>query len=120
MNTKLILQNNISSAVDPLTFVAKKIKMARNLRRIPIKTMANNLGISRNQMSNYEKAKCNITVTRLWEIANLLDVDLHFFIDDICLQKNCLKNDDWEIIHMFGNIKDQQVKDSLRNFLKVL
>lgn len=120
MSKKFVPETQHLSGNDVLKLVAQRIKTARTIRNISVDNLAKDLGISINQMRNYEKAKCKINIVRLWNIAKLLNIDIHFFINDVSNVTQPINNDDLETIELFNNVKDLNIKETLRNFLKVI
>ena len=73
-----IVQNSYSSvatASDAARYVGERLRLARKIRNITVQSLASNLGISRVQLQKYENAQTNITISRLWEIANVLNIE---------------------------------------------
>lgn len=112
------LSNGVSSASDVLLHVAKRIRLIRNIRKMTLQKTAKMLGISRKQLQNYEKAQTNIGVARLWQIANLMQVDTSFFIEGLNSSNSFWDDESLEIVTMIKNIKDENVKKHLVLLLK--
>lgn len=109
---------NIASTSEAICYVAERLKLVRRIRNMTLENMASQLGITRKQLQNYESAQSNITVARLWEISNLLDVETGFFVEGMNSSKQFINNEDLDLIRMFKNIKDRKAKDSLIGILK--
>lgn len=109
---------NIASTSEAIRYVAERLKLVRRIRNMTLENMASQLGITRKQLQNYESAQSNITVARLWEISNLLDVETGFFVEGMNSSKQFINNEDLDLIRMFKNIKDRKAKDSLIGILK--
>lgn len=109
---------NIASTSEAVRYVAERLKLVRRIRNMTLENMASQLGITRKQLQNYESAQSNITVARLWEISNLLDVETGFFVEGMNSSKQFINNEDLDLIRMFKNIKDRKAKDSLIGILK--
>lgn len=118
--TLSLLDMNVTSAPDAIRYVAERIKIARLSKNMTLEKMADSLGITRKQMQNYESAKCNMTVSRLWEIATLLNVGAGFFINGLTEEKPFLENEDLRVIQKLHNIKDPKLQASLFGILKEL
>ena len=112
------LSNGVSSSSDVLLHVAKRIRLIRNIRKMTLQKTAKMLGISRKQLQNYEKAQTNIGVARLWQIANLMQVDTSFFIEGLNSSNSFWDDESLEIVTMIKNIKDENVKKHLVLLLK--
>lgn len=111
---------SISSAPDAVRYVAERLRIARLSKKMTLENMAERLGISRKQMQNYESAKCNMTVSRLWEIATLLNIGAGFFINGLTEEKPFLENEDLKVIQKLHSIKDPKLQASLFGILKEL
>lgn len=111
---------NINNEAEACCFVAKRLKQARCIKKMPLNTMADLLGISRKQLQNYETAQSNITIARLWQISKILDVDTSFFVEGLNSSRKLLSNDDLELIRAFGKIKDTKVKETLWGIIKAI
>ncbi len=107
----------IKSPDDVAHYVAQRLKLARQMKQISSQHIANKLGISRKQIQNYETAQCNLTVPRLWEIANLLEVDTSFFTDGLKGEYASVSNQDLEFLTSFAKIKDPTIKNIILNIL---
>ncbi|GAA5109660.1 hypothetical protein GCM10023261_12770 [Bartonella jaculi] len=68
--------------------VGKKIRLRREMLKISQKQLGDLLGVTFQQIQKYEKATNRIGAGRLQEIANILDVDISFFIPIFLLKKN--------------------------------
>ena len=111
---------NVTSAPDAIRYEAERKKSDRLSKKKKKKKMADSLGITRKQMQNYESAKCNMTVSRLWEIATLLNISAGFFINGLTEEKPFLENEDLRVIQKLHNIKDPKLQASLFGILKEL
>ena len=69
-------------------YIGLRIKFIRNTRQLSITTTAKNLGITRKQFQNYEKGITDIKISRLQEIAELLNVNVSFFLEDFNTKNN--------------------------------
>ena len=110
----------VSSSNEAVKYVAERLRLARRIRNMTLENMAIHLGITRKQLQNYESAQSNITVTRLWEISKLLNIETGFFVEGLCFGQPLLENEDLELVHKFKNIKDKKTKISLLGILKEL
>ncbi len=113
---------HISSAysAEILRHIAQRLKFARKLKKIKATDMARKLDISYKQMQNYETAQCNFSVCRLWQIANLLDVDIAFFFDGLNPKhaQPLISNQELELAYSLSAIKDADLKRSLLSIVK--
>ena len=108
----------VSSAAEAGIYVAQRLKLARNIRHLSMESVASMLGISRKQLQNYENAESNISVGRLWELANIFDVEPEFFFDGMGHKKAYISNESLELIRLFSRIKDNHVKQALLGILR--
>ena len=77
----------ISSAAEVIVYIAERLKLARSIKHMTLESVAGRLGITRKQLQNYESAQSNISVVRLWELANVLDTEPGFFRSrEFCIQ----------------------------------
>ena len=110
----------ISNSNEALKHIAERLKIARRSKHITLEEMAANLGITRKQLQNYENAKSNMTISRLWEISNLLDIETGFFVEGLNPGKPFIANEDLKILNKLHNIKDKKIKASIIGILNEL
>lgn len=60
--------------------VGERLKTGRKLRQVSQAGLANMVGITFQQIQKYEKGKNRISVSRLCEISNVLDLPISFFL----------------------------------------
>ena len=77
-----------------LSYLADRIKLTRKIRHLTISSVASDLGVTRKQFQNYEAGQTNISVFRLWQIAQILKVDPGFLIGDFNKKTKYLNNDE--------------------------
>ena len=111
---------NLTSAQNIITKVAERLKIARHRRHLTLAALSKNLNISCKQLQNYEKAKCNLTIVRLCEISQILDVDPTFFIKGLGAKKNFISNSDLLLINKLHRLKNKQIKQNFINLLNDL
>ena len=100
-------QNNIDA------YVAERLKMIRKIRGITLKNIAGRMGISCKQMQNYETCNCAISLVRLQQLAEILNVNVGYFVDGIEEKKNSLTNEDLRLVYKLRSIKDSEVKKNI-------
>lgn len=72
------------SSPDPVdVHVGSRIRLRRRLLRISQKSLGEALGLSLQQIQKYEKGASRVGASRLYKIAERLDVPVSFFFDDI-------------------------------------
>lgn len=62
--------------------IGRRIRDFRTRRKYTQDELAERVGISRSYLHRMEKGENNISVRRLAEIANALDVEMRYFFDD--------------------------------------
>ncbi|WP_273721609.1 MULTISPECIES: helix-turn-helix domain-containing protein [unclassified Bartonella] len=67
--------------------VGKKIRCRRRMMGLSQKALGHHLGVSFQQIQKYEKGINRVGAGRLQEIANILDVPIHFFYMDIATKE---------------------------------
>jgi len=110
----------IASGADLLKHIGKRIRLIRQIRNMTMQKMANELNVTRKQIQNYEIGLTNIGVTRLWQIASLLNVNLSFFIEGLDENKEGISEENLQIIRYFNKISDKDVKKNMMDLLKSL
>lgn len=103
---------------DVILHVAKKIKLIRQIKKISSGNMASLLGITRKQLQNYENGQTNIGIARLWQIAQILQVDIVTLVEGLDNKPSSIDNESLEFIRLFNNLKDQNIKDIILGLLK--
>ena len=107
----------VLSKKDVANYLAERIKITRRHLRVSLKEMSQQLGITKKQLQNYENAKSNLTVVRLWEIATILHLDPSFFIEGLSNKNSALSNEDLKLIYGFHHIRNKPVQEALVNLL---
>ena len=94
-----------------------KIKFMRNKKNISSAKFAQMIGISRQQLQNYESGAVDIKIDRLYNIAKVLDVNVTFFFEN----RPSLSNEiDFNILSDLERIKDAKIKESIYGLLREL
>lgn len=70
------------SPVNPVCIqIGRQLKLARKYKKITLKRLADELGISYQQLQKYEKGLNRISAEKLWRISQILDVPIwDFFV----------------------------------------
>ncbi len=63
--------------------VRKRIRQRRNALGMSQETLADALGISYQQIQKYEVGAARVMASRLWDIAEALEVDIGYFFEGI-------------------------------------
>lgn len=131
----------LTGAKNPIdAYVGQKIKERRALVGVSQTVLATKLGITFQQVQKYEKGANRVGSSRLYEIAQILDVPLQSFfegVEDVVTKKNMKKADKnatdpsvkkaeefaasttgAEIMKAFGSIEDPKVKKRLVALVK--
>ena len=82
---------NNSDPIDRL--VGEKVRMRRMVLGISQKKMGQHLGVTFRQVEKYERGTNRIFASRLYEIAQFLDVDVSYFFQDLPGPDNDMKSD---------------------------
>ncbi len=102
-----------------MPYIAERLKLLRGLRKLSLEKIANQMGLSRKQIQNYENCNCAIPVVRLWQLANIMKVNMDFFWEGMN-ENNANSNDDLQLIKMFHKIKDKDVRQNIVKIIKTL
>lgn len=98
--------------------IGQKIKSVRNMRNISSADMANILGVSRQQLQNYESGEADIKIDRLFDIAEALGVDMSFFFAGF--SKTSDSYDEFNVVQNLEHIKDANLKQTICGLIKEL
>ncbi|MBE6444344.1 MAG: helix-turn-helix transcriptional regulator [Alphaproteobacteria bacterium] len=109
---------SIDSDKDVMLYLAERIKIIRQTKNITLGNMASKIGITRKQLQNYENGQTNIGITRLWQIAQILQVDIVTLVEGLDNKPSSIDNESLEFIRLFNNLKDQNIKDIILGLLK--
>lgn len=104
--------------------MGRKIYTMRRFRGLSQEKLAEEIGVSFQQLQKYEKGVNRIALERLLKLAEALKVDIDEFISS---EPNTLgmfiNSNDEEIVHLVSyweRIKDQNVKREIFKFIKSL
>ena len=103
---------------DVILHVAKKIKLIRQIKKISSGNMASLLGIMRKQLQNYENGQTNIGIARLWQIAQILQIDIGVLIEDLNQKQYPFDTQSLKFLKLFNNVKDQNIKNIILQILE--
>ncbi len=103
---------------DVILHVAKKIKLIRQIKKISSGNMASLLGITRKQLQNYENGQTNIGIARLWQIAQILQIDIGVLIEDLNQKQYPFDTQSLKFLKLFNNVKDQNIKNIILQILE--
>lgn len=131
---KKMLENHVDGKV------GFRIKLRRGMLRLTQEELAKKLGITFQQVQKYETGKDRVSSSRLWDLANALDVPVSFFFEDLVQNGDVLqfaapkkgnkntspqseseKEDELtELIRAYLQIKEDAVKKHLLELAKSL
>lgn len=99
--------------------VGKKLKQLRSLRGMTQTDVANGLNISFQQVQKYELGRNRISASRLFELAQILDVAPSYFFEglDQDAPENEMDAEATRIASMVARIKDSRVRSQIRSFI---
>ena len=100
--------------------VGRKLKQIRTLRRLSQTDVARKLNLSFQQIQKYEIGSNRVAASRLFELAQILDVPPSFFFEGLHDNQNTAPGEDTglEIVHALAAIKDEKVKTRIVTFIE--
>jgi transcriptional regulator with XRE-family HTH domain len=74
----------VTTAADPIdTHVGRRIKLRRAVLRISQEELANDIGVTFQQVQKYESGSNRVSASRLYDIGRVLGCPVTYFFDDI-------------------------------------
>jgi transcriptional regulator with XRE-family HTH domain len=112
-------QKEVSLVAHPVDLhVGLMIKRARALKNMSQGDVATKLNISFQQIQKYEYGSNRISASKLYEIAQMLNVPLSFFFDELLEEDVTQEQDkDLMIIAAIAAIKDQFIKERIITYI---
>ena len=98
--------------------IADRLKTIRGIRGYTLDKVARKIGVSRKQIQNYETCDCSISLVKLYQLSEVFDVSVNYFLDGIDKRKNILSNEDLTLVSMFHRIKDNDVRKNILQLIK--
>lgn len=100
--------------------VGRKLKQIRTLRRLSQTDVARKLDLSFQQIQKYEIGSNRVAASRLFELAQILDVPPSYFFDGLHDNANSAPRRDpgMEIVSAIASIKDDAVKSRIVTFIE--
>jgi len=105
--------------------VGRRVRERRTLEGMSQMAVAINLGLSFQQLQKYEKGTNRISASRLYELAQLLDVPVSYFYEGMEEGKSAPSHDDMltkretlELVRAYYAISDREVRDKIRGLVK--
>ncbi|MYM56720.1 helix-turn-helix domain-containing protein [Thalassovita mangrovi] len=101
--------------------VGKKLKNLRVLRGLTQTDVAKGLNISFQQVQKYELGRNRISASKLFEIANILNVPPAYFFEGLDQNADAstpvIDEETARIASIFSKIKDERLKAQIRSFV---
>ena len=101
--------------------VGKKLKNLRVLRGLTQTDVAKGLNISFQQVQKYELGRNRISASKLFEIANILNVPPSYFFEGLDQTADeatpVIDEETARIASVFSKIKDERLKSQIRSFV---
>ncbi|HXF90598.1 MAG TPA: helix-turn-helix transcriptional regulator, partial [Candidatus Nitrosotenuis sp.] len=88
-------------------YVARKLRYYRNKMNWPLKTLAAKLGISLQQLQRYENCTNKISAGMLYQLAEILKIDIACFFDGYNQQSHDLQIHKYKILLIEDNADDE-------------
>jgi len=109
--------------------IGQKIKEIRKKKGISQMGLAEKVGLSFQQIQKYEKGTSKISVSRLFQIAEALGVDIHTFFEkpqnsvSVAMEETKtyglkLTPQEKELVNLFRNIDNKKVKQGILMMLR--
>jgi transcriptional regulator with XRE-family HTH domain len=115
--------------------VGSRVRLRRTLLGMSQEKLGEAIGLTFQQVQKYERGANRIGASRLYQFSQVLDVPVSFFFDDMANEtagrqggfaesqeafdsKELSKREILELARAFDKIKDEQVRGSLREFVK--
>ena len=100
--------------------VGKRIKQIRTLRRLSQTDVARKLNLSFQQIQKYEVGSNRVAASRLFELAQILDVPPAYFFEGLNTQDAQAGREDAEldIVSALAAIKDENIKSRIKTFIE--
>ena len=109
------------SAID--TLVGQRIKARRQALNMTQSQLADQIGVTFQQVQKYENGSNRVSAARLYEIANVFDVSITFFFETVTQDENGATTDPLsdkasiEVMELFTKLNAAQ-KDAVLSFLR--
>ncbi|MEP1519985.1 helix-turn-helix transcriptional regulator [Ascidiaceihabitans sp.] len=98
--------------------VGRQLKQIRALRRLSQTDVARRLGLSFQQIQKYEIGSNRIAASRLFELANILDVSTSYFFEGLDADSEGAADSAMDIVQAVASIKDEKTKSRIITFIE--
>ena len=99
--------------------IGDKLKEVRLQNGFSREQLSSKLGVTHQQIQKYEEGKNRIAASRLYQIANIFDMDMNYFFNRPIMQVN----NSTEVLYLaryFSKIKSEQARKLLSKLVRVL
>ena len=89
--------------------VGTRVRLRRQVLKMSQEKLGDQLGVTFQQVQKYERGSNRIGASRLWKIADVLEVPINFFFDGLSAQFDqgeLAENDQMPIVYDFINSSD--------------
>ena len=101
--------------------IGEKIRKLRLTKGLSQKDLAKYVGVTYQQIQNYEKGKSKIPVDRLIKIAEALEVSLDFFLKEFDNNHDKVSESELALLRTYyKSINSERVRKQILSLLKVL
>ncbi len=84
MKTNNIIKNKTGRRKSPIDIhVGNRIRFRRQALQLSQSELAEQMGVTFQQIQKYERGTNRVTAGRLWDLSCILDVDIKFFFEDL-------------------------------------
>ncbi|MDR0581270.1 MAG: helix-turn-helix domain-containing protein [Holosporaceae bacterium] len=98
-------------------YIGKRVKARRFFLGISQEKLGSYLGVTFQQIQKYEKGTNRISAGTLYNIANILDVDIGYFYEGY--QQTPSLNEESKLIYNPNQLKNKETSELLRFFYKI-
>ncbi len=89
--------------------VGTRIRLRRKLMKMSQEKLGDQLGVTFQQVQKYERGSNRVGASRLWKLAQVLDVPINFFYDGLGSESDTAEfadNDQTPVVYNFINSSD--------------
>jgi len=113
------MQENTNMAI--YRQIGEKIRRLRQTKGLSQKDLASYVGVTYQQIQNYEKGKSKIPVDRLIKIAEALEVSLDYFLKEFDNNHNKVSESELALLQTYyKNISSEKVRKQILSLLHTL
>lgn len=122
MMRKIMSQPKTTKAID--TSIGLKIQQLRIAKGVSRQSLAENIGITHQQLQKYEKGVNRISASRLLDIAQQLEVSIIYFFEDVVsdLPQHVLQQQRIyvDLVRDFAKITRREQQDAIRKLVQTI